>query len=62
MGHAQGCCHGNLASAERKSEGLGLSSGRGRCLPILERFASEGAERVAGNKMALELKVLWTKA
>ena len=52
----QGCCHGNLASAERKSEGLGSSSGRRRCLPILERFASEGAERVAGNKMALNVE------
>jgi hypothetical protein len=50
------CCHGNLASAERKSEGLGSSSGRRRCLPILERFASEGAERVAGNKMALNVE------
>jgi hypothetical protein len=50
------CCHGNLALAERKSEGLGSSSGRRRCLPILERFASEGAERVAGNKMALNVE------
>jgi hypothetical protein len=50
------CCHRNLASAERKSEGLGSSSGRRRCLPILERFASEGAERVAGNKMALNVE------
>jgi hypothetical protein len=45
-----------LALAERKSEGLGSSSGRRRCLPILERFASEGAERVAGNKMALNVE------
>jgi hypothetical protein len=50
------CCHGNLALAERTSEWLGLSSGRRRCLPILERFASEGAERVAGNKMALNVE------
>jgi hypothetical protein len=52
----KGCCHGNLALAERKSEGLGSSSGRRRCLPILERFVSEGAERVAGNKMALNVE------
>jgi len=51
-----GCCHGNLALAERKSEGLGSSSGRRCCLPILECFASEGAERVAGNKMALNVE------
>jgi hypothetical protein len=49
-------CHENLALPERKSEGVGSSSGRGRCLPILERFASEGAERVAGNKMALNVE------
>ena len=55
-GHYEGCCHGNLALAERKSEGLGSSSGRRRCLPILQRFASEGAERVAGNKMALNVE------
>ena len=52
----QWCCHGNLALAERKSEGLGSSSRRRRCLPILQRFASEGAERVAGNKMALNVE------
>ena len=50
------CCHGNLALAERRSEGLGSSSGRRRCLPILERIASEGAERGAGNKMALNVE------
>jgi hypothetical protein len=49
-------CHGNLALAERKSERLGSSSRRRRCLPILQRFASEGAERVAGNKMALNVE------
>jgi hypothetical protein len=53
---AEGCCHGNLALAERKSEGLASSSRRRRCLPILQRFASEGAERVAGNKMALNVE------
>src|SRR5271170_7226569 len=46
--------HDNLALAKRKSEGLGSSSGRSRCLPVLQRFASEDAERVAGNKMALD--------
>ena len=52
----KGCCHENLALAERKSERLGSSLGRRRCLPILERFASEDAERVAGNKMALNVE------
>ncbi len=46
-------CHENLALAERRSEGLGSSSRRSRCPPILQRVASEDAERVAGNKMAL---------
>jgi uncharacterized glyoxalase superfamily protein PhnB len=45
-----------LGFGRTKSEGLGSSSGRSRCLPILERFASEGAERVAGNKMALNVE------
>jgi hypothetical protein len=54
--HGNRDCHENLASAEGKSEGLGSSSSRRRCLPILERFASEGAERVAGNKMALDVE------
>ena len=49
-------CHENLASAEGKSEGLGLNSSRGRCPPIPEGFASERAERVAGNKMALDVE------
>ena len=35
---------------------LGSYSGRGRGLPILKRFASEGAERVAGNEMALDVE------
>ena len=48
-----GDCHENLASAEGKSEELGLDSSRGRCP---EGFASEGAERVAGNKMALDVE------
>ena len=45
-------CHENLALAKRKSEGLGSSSGRCRRPPVLQRFPSEDAERVAGNKMA----------
>jgi hypothetical protein len=45
-----------LALAEGKSAGLGLNSSRGRCPPILEGFASEDAERVAGNKMALDVE------
>jgi hypothetical protein len=45
-----------LALAKRKSEGLGSSSGRCRRPPILQRFASEDAERVAGNKMALKVE------
>src|SRR5271169_5045580 len=49
----QRTCHENLALAERKPEGLGSSSSRCRCQPVLQRFASQGAERVAGNKMAL---------
>ena len=49
-------CHENLASAEGKSEEFGLDSSRGRCPPIPEGFASEGAERVAGNKMALNVE------
>jgi hypothetical protein len=35
---------------------LGPYSGRGRGLPILKRFASEGAKRVAGNEMALDVE------
>ena len=49
-------CHENLALAKRKSEGLGSNSRRGRCPPILQRFASEDAERVAGNEMALNVE------
>jgi hypothetical protein len=48
-----GSCHENLALAKRKSEGLGSSSGRSRCPPVLQRFPSEDAERFAGNKIAL---------
>ena len=53
---AKGTCHENLALAKRKSEGLGSSSGRGRRPPILQRFPSKDAERVAGNKMALNVE------
>jgi hypothetical protein len=35
---------------------LGSCSGRGRLLPILKRFASESAERIAGNEMALDVE------
>jgi hypothetical protein len=45
-----------LGFGRTKSVGLGSSSGSSRCLPILERFASEGAERVAGNKIALNVE------
>jgi hypothetical protein len=52
-GQVVGTCHENLALAKRRSERLGSSSGRGRRPPILQRFVSENAERVAGNQMAL---------
>jgi len=35
---------------------LGSCSGRGRSLPILKRFASESAERIAGDEMALDVE------
>ena len=41
---------------EREFEGLGSCSGRSRRPPILKRFASESAERVAGNEMALDVE------
>jgi hypothetical protein len=40
----------------KESRGLTLSSGCGRCPPILEGFASEDAERVTGDKMALDVE------
>jgi hypothetical protein len=49
-------CHDNLALDKRKSEGQGSSSGRCRRPPILQRFASEDSERIAGNKMALNVE------
>ena len=45
-----------LGSGRRRGEGLGSCSGRSRGPPILKRFASEGAERVAGNEMALDVE------
>ena len=45
-----------LGFGRTKVEGLGSCSGRGRCPPIPQGFASEGAERVAGNKMALDVE------
>jgi hypothetical protein len=45
-----------LGFGRTKVRRLGSSSRRGRCLPILERFPSEDAERVAGNKMALNVE------
>jgi hypothetical protein len=47
-------CHENLALAERKSARANL--GRSRRPPVLQRFASESAERVAGKKMALNVE------
>ena len=35
---------------------LGSCSGRSRRPPILKRFASESAERIAGNEMALDVE------
>ena len=40
----------------KESRGLSLSSGCGRRPPILEGFASEEAERAAGDKMALDVE------
>jgi hypothetical protein len=53
-----GTCHENLAFAQRKSEGPGSSLARCRCLPILQCLPSEDAERVAGNKMALNVECI----
>jgi hypothetical protein len=51
-----GTCHENMALATRKSEGLGSNSGRGRCLPILQRFSPEDAKGVAGNKRVMKVE------
>ena len=53
--HRRGC-HVNLAPARTRVEGLGSCSGRSRRPPILKPFASESAERVAGNEMALDVE------
>jgi MmgE/PrpD N-terminal domain len=51
-------CHENLAFGQRKSDGTGSSLARCRCLPILQCLPSEGPERVAGNKMALNVECI----
>ena len=45
-----------LVPAERESQELGSRSGRSRRLPILKRFPSKSAERIAGNEMALDVE------
>jgi transposase len=52
----KGAVTGTWLWSKRKSEELGSCSGHGRRTPILQRFASEGAERGAGNKMALNVE------
>ena len=55
-------CHVNLAPARREAK-VGFCSGRSCRLPILKRFASESAERISGNEMALgTLNAFWTAA
>jgi hypothetical protein len=56
--YARWTCHKNLAFAKRKSEGFGSSSGRSRGPPVLQRLPSEDAERIAGNKMALNVEYI----
>jgi hypothetical protein len=52
-----GSCHENLALGQTEvGRTLGSSSSRGRCSPLLQRFSSEDAEGVAGNKMALNVE------
>jgi hypothetical protein len=43
-------------SGRTRVEGLGSCSGRSCRPPILKRFASECAERIAGNEMALDVE------
>ena len=43
-------------SGRTRVEGLGSCSGRSCRPPILKRFASESAERIAGNEMALDVE------
>ena len=45
-----------LGSGRTRVEGLGSCSGRSRSPPILKRFASESAERIAGNEMTLDVE------
>jgi len=45
-----------LGSGRTRVEGRGSCSGRSRRPPILKRFASESAERTAGNEMALDVE------
>ena len=45
-----------LGAGRTRVEGLGSCSGRSRRPPILKRFASESAERIAGNEMALDVE------
>ena len=45
-----------LGSGRTRVEGLGSCSGHGGGPPILKRFASESAERIAGNEMALDVE------
>ena len=59
VGEAQGPLRGlsrELGSGRTRVEGLGSCSGRSRRPPILKRFASESAERIAGNEMALDVE------
>jgi hypothetical protein len=45
-----------LGSGQTRVKGLGSCSGRSRRPPILKRFASESAERIAGDEMALDVE------
>jgi hypothetical protein len=45
-----------LGSGRTRVELLGSCSGDGRRPPILKRFASKNAERIAGNEMALDVE------
>ncbi len=45
-----------LGSGRTRVEELGSRLGRSRRLPILKRFPSKSAERIAGNEMALDVE------
>jgi hypothetical protein len=45
-----------LGSGRTRVKGFGSCSGRSRRPPILKRFASKSAERIAGNEMALDVE------